>query len=210
MVSIVFHLPFKRNSVHFLNGLEQIRIQNIFSKSSVESFDICVLCRLTRLDVSNVYFLSFTEVHKGLGDKLRPIVCSNDSWLTTLLNQSLQGIYKPFCRNGEISFIDQCFSIVIIDHVQIQPGKPTQNSLIERFNGSYRKEVLNTHLFFELDQVRDQTQKWLYEYNNIRPHKSLGYKSPIGFVKERRKARFPSMVIDKHLMENTIFKTASH
>lgn len=92
----------------------------------------------------------------------------------------------------------------------IQPGKPTQNSLIERFNGSYRKEVLNTHLFLELNQVRDQTQKWLFEYNNIRPHKSLGYKSPIGFVKKRRKARFPSLAIDKHLMENTTFKNASH
>ena len=92
----------------------------------------------------------------------------------------------------------------------IQPGKPTQNSLIERFNGSYRKEVLNTHLFLELNQVRDQTQKWLYEYNNIRPHKSLGYKSPIEFVKKRRKARFPSLAIDKHLMENTTFKNASH
>ncbi len=92
----------------------------------------------------------------------------------------------------------------------IQPRKPTQNSLIERFNGSYRKEVLNTHLFYELNQVRDLTQKWLYEYNNISPHKSLGYKSPIAFVEERRKACFPSLVIDNQLMENTTFISASN
>ena len=92
----------------------------------------------------------------------------------------------------------------------IQPGKPTQNSLIERFNGSYRREVLNSHLFYELNQVRDLTQKWLHEYNNIRPHKSLGYKTPTTFVQERRKASFPSLVMDKQLIENTIFNSASH
>ena len=42
----------------------------------------------------------------------------------------------------------------------IQLGKPTQNTLVERFNGNYRKELLNAHLFTDLEQVRNQTRQW--------------------------------------------------
>ncbi len=43
----------------------------------------------------------------------------------------------------------------------IQLGKLTQNTLVERFNGIYRKELLNAHLFTDLEQGRDQTQQWM-------------------------------------------------
>jgi putative transposase len=63
----------------------------------------------------------------------------------------------------------------------IQPGKPTQNSLIERFNGTCRKELLNSNLFYSLDHARELAAEWMYEYNFERPHSALGNRTPIEF-----------------------------
>jgi len=51
----------------------------------------------------------------------------------------------------------------------IQPGKTTQNSYIERFNRSYREEVLDIYVFSRLSEVREITEKWLREYNEEHP-----------------------------------------
>ncbi|MQM38302.1 IS3 family transposase [wastewater metagenome] len=66
-----------------------------------------------------------------------------------------------------------------------QPGKPNQNGFVERFNGSYRNGVLNAWLFMDLEHVREETERWLAEYNTIRPHESLGDISPLEFLNDR-------------------------
>jgi transposase InsO family protein len=56
----------------------------------------------------------------------------------------------------------------------IQPGKPQQNAFIERFNRTYRHEVLSAHIFENLNQVKEITDQWIRIYNEDRPHSALG------------------------------------
>ena len=60
----------------------------------------------------------------------------------------------------------------------IRPGKPTQNAFIERFNRTYRTEILDFYLFRTLNEAREITERWLAEYNGERPHESLNNLTP--------------------------------
>lgn len=71
-----------------------------------------------------------------------------------------------------------------IEFIYIQPGKPTQNAFIERFNGSFRRCVLNAHIFESLEQMWHKTEEWMYDYNHHRPHDSLKRLPPVLYAEK--------------------------
>lgn len=64
----------------------------------------------------------------------------------------------------------------------IEPGRPAQNGYVERFNRTYREDVLDAYWFDSLEEVRTITDDWLDEYNTIRPHAALGGLPPLAYT----------------------------
>lgn len=73
-----------------------------------------------------------------------------------------------------------------IELVHIQPGKPTQNAQVESFHGRLREECLNVSWFRNLFDARRKIAAWRTEYNEERPHSSLGYRTPHEFAQWSR------------------------
>lgn len=70
----------------------------------------------------------------------------------------------------------------------IKPGKPTQNSFVERFNRTYRTEILDRYAFKNLYEVRVLTENWMREYNEERPHDSLNDLTPWEYLDNAKQA----------------------
>jgi len=63
----------------------------------------------------------------------------------------------------------------------ITPGKPTENGYTESLNGKIRDECLNENVFVSLAYARHLIEVWRQDYNNVRPHSSLGYQTPASY-----------------------------
>jgi putative transposase len=68
----------------------------------------------------------------------------------------------------------------------IRPGRPTENGHIESFNGKLRDECLNVNWFVDLADARERIELWRRDYNEVRPHSSLGYLTPVEYIHKLR------------------------
>ena len=66
----------------------------------------------------------------------------------------------------------------------IQPGKPAPNAYIERFNRTYREDILDAYLFGSLKEVIRFTDQWMVLYNEERPHQALNDLSPLQYLQQ--------------------------
>jgi len=117
----------------------------------------------------------WTEAHHNIGAKT----------LTDILDKVVEWRGAPSyirCDNGPEFISEQLSQWADKNQVDIrftQPGKPTQNGLIERLNGTLRKECLNLEWFESLEHLNEELQNWWHTYNNIRPHSAIGYQTPL-------------------------------
>ena len=75
----------------------------------------------------------------------------------------------------------------------IKPGKPMQNGYVERFNRTYREDILDAYLFANIKEVRELSEEWMKDYNEFHPHKSLNGYSPIGYRHAVESGKLPPL-----------------
>jgi len=94
-----------------------------------------------------------------------------------------------------------------IDLVFIQKGKPSQNGYIERFNRTFREDILDSYLFDAVEQAQEFANQWIWMYNNERPHESIQNLPPRQFLLKYGKlhahprgyTEFPTFQQDKYI-----------
>lgn len=77
-----------------------------------------------------------------------------------------------------------------VESIFIAPGSPWENGKCESFNGKFRDECLNTTYFRTLREARVLVEMWRNKYNTFRPHRALGYKTPVEFAQSWNSAEF--------------------
>lgn len=116
--------------------------------------------------------------------------------LVELLKELIAQKGKPEyvrCDNGP-EFISKALeNFAAANGIEIrfsQPGKPTQNGLVERLNGTQRAECLNLKYFKTVQEVQQDLDIWWNSYNFDRPHSALGYLTPQQFIDKNQNLYF--------------------
>ncbi len=138
--------------------------------------------RFRALTVMDVYTRESLAIEPGQSLKGEDVVR-----VLQRIRKDRGGPKRLFCDNGSE------FSSRVLDLWAYQngvkmdfsrPGKPTDNGHIESFNGTFRDECLNTHWFTTLGDAKQIIEGWRREYNESRPHRALGERTPQEFASQ--------------------------
>ena len=143
----------------FADG-RKFRVFNLIDDCSRES-----VMQHADLSISGRRLVRLFEDLKKIRELPRQIVCDNGTEFTS----------KVFLKWAADNNVELCF---------IEKGKPTQNAFVESFNGKFRDECLNEEWFINLNDARIKIAQWRNEYNEERPHSSLGDLSPYEFIRK--------------------------
>ena len=130
--------------------------------------------------------------------------------VVAVLNQIMKRRSAPhrLCCDQGSEFTSRILDLWAYQHqVKVcfsRPGKPTDNAFIESFNGTLRRECLNTQWFLTVKEAQDQLNTWREEYNVSRPHRALHDQTPVEFAndhaeKDRIEAVNPVRKLALHL-----------
>ncbi len=89
-----------------------------------------------------------------------------------------------------------------VETLYIEPGSPWENGYIESFNGKFRDEILNREVFYSVKEAKAIAENWRLEYNDHRPHSSLGYKTPAAFATECIAEASPTAQPQQYIEQN--------
>lgn len=136
--------------------------------------------RFRALTVLDVFTRECLAIEAGVSLRGEHVVAV----LNRIMNDR-QAPKKLLCDNGS-EFTSQLMDLWAYQHqVKIdfsRPGKPTDNAYIESFNGTLRRECLNTQWFLSLTDAQQQLDRWRKEYNVSRPHRALNDQTPTEFA----------------------------
>ena len=130
------------------------RMLNIIDEYTRECLAILVKRHITSQDVIDVLFELF--IFRGIPEHIRS---DNGPEFTA------KAVRRWLNRLG-------------VKTLFIEPGSPWENGYIESFNGKMRDELLNREIFTTLTEAKVLIADWRREYNQVRPHSSLGYRPP--------------------------------
>ena len=160
------------------------------------------------LTVNEVWSMDFVSDSLSNGRRIKCLTVADDfshecvdiavdygisgQYVTRLLDQAaiFRGYPQAVRTDNRPEFTSRAFmawaTVHGVRHILIQPGRPMQNGYIESFNGKFRDECLNEQWFQTLPQARTCIAEWRRDYNEVRPHSSLGRIPPAQFAQQHR------------------------